>query len=197
MGSNVASKFELHKRWVETIGEEGDQLNLDEVDFRNIDCSKSLLEQSYLTGCIFDGLNLKNVDFHGSVLCSSTYKKTNLDSCDFYKSDLGYTNFSYAILKNVNFSKSDFWEALFNNANLTECNLSDTNFSSTDFSNVRLSNVDISLSRFENTLFSGATLENIKGIEEAFFHSINIGTLEQPILLEREQAKKWVIENCL
>ena len=40
-------------------------------------------------------------------------------------------------------------------------------------------------------------MKNIKGIEEAHFESINIGTLEKPVLLKSEEAKKWVVENCL
>ena len=67
----------------------------------------------------------------------------------------------------------------------------------TDFSNVTLDNVDISVSTFEETLLNGVKLKNIKGIEEAHFESINIGTFEEPILLKSEEAKKWVLEKCL
>lgn len=195
MINNIVSQFELHRKWVETTGKEGEKLCLEEVDFRDFDLSDKLLEQANLVECIFDTLNLKSIDFHASLLCSSTYKNTNLDDCDFYKSDLSYTDFSNASLNGVRFSKSDCWEAIFKSADLTDCNLSNVGFVSTDFRNATLNNVDISASRFKKTLFNGAILKNIKGIDEAYFHSINIGTLEEPILLEEEQAKKWIIEN--
>lgn len=51
------------------------------------------------------------------------------------------------------------------------------------------------MATFEETILNGVTLTNIKGIEEAHFESINIDTLEESILLEEEQAKKWIIEN--
>ncbi|WP_242217401.1 pentapeptide repeat-containing protein [Bacillus cereus group sp. BfR-BA-01380] len=197
MKNNIISKFELHKKWVETIGEEGEKLRLDEVDLRNFDLSDKSLDQAYVTDCIFDNLNLENIDFYASILCSSTYRNANLNACDFYKADLSYTDFSNATIRNVRFSKSDCSEAIFNNADLIECNLINASFYLTDFSNARLNNVDISCSRFKEVLLNGVTLKNIKGIEEAHFVSINIGTLEQPILLEQEQAKKWIIENSL
>ena len=42
------------------------------------DLSDKLLEQANIVECTFDKLNLKNMDFHASLLCSSTYKNTNL-----------------------------------------------------------------------------------------------------------------------
>lgn len=196
MEGNIIRKFELHKKWVETIGKEGEKLSLDEVDLRRIDLSDKLVDQAYLIECTFDDLKLENIDFHTSLLCSSTFKNAYLDKCDFYKSDLRYTDFSNCIIKNSRFSKSDCWEAIFRNANLVDCNLINVLFYLTDFSNARLENVDISVATFEETLLNGVTLKNIKGIEEAHFKSINIGTLEKPILLKLEKAKEWVLEKC-
>ncbi|MCP3776150.1 pentapeptide repeat-containing protein [Paenibacillus sp. MZ04-78.2] len=196
MEGNIISKFELHKKWVETIGKEGEMLRLDEVDLRSFDLSDKLVEQASLIECTFDDLKLENIDFHTSLLCSSTFKNAYLDKCDFYKSDLRYTNFSNCVIKNSRFSKGDCWEAIFRNANLVDCNLINVLFYLTDFSNARLENVDISVATFEETLFNGVTLKNIKGIEEAHFESINIGTLEKPILLKSEKAKEWVLEKC-
>lgn len=196
MKDNINHKFELHKKWIETIGKEGKKLVLDEFDLRNYNLSEKLLEQAYLIDCIFDNSNLENIDFYASVLCSSTYKDAKLKNCDFYKSDLSYVNFSNAIIKRVRFSKSDCSEAIFTNADLTECKLINACLYLTDFSNAKLDNIDISGSTFDETLLKGATLRNIKGIEEAHFQSINIGTLENAIILKSEQAKKWIIENC-
>lgn len=92
MEDNIISKFELRKKWVETSGKEGKKLCLEEVDFSNFDLSDKLLEQANIVDCTFDKLNLKNMDFHASLLCSSTYKNTNLDDCNlinayFYLTD--------------------------------------------------------------------------------------------------------------
>ncbi|MEK3703540.1 pentapeptide repeat-containing protein [Paenibacillus sp. FSL R7-0198] len=193
---DIINMFALHKKWVETIGDEGEQLKLDEVDLRVFDLSDVLLEQSYLIDCTFDDLKLENIDFHSSLLASSTFINTCLDKCDFYKSDLRYTDFSNCIIKNSRFSKGDCWEAAFNNACLVDCNLINVSFHLTDFRNARLENVDISVSTFKDTLLNGVTLKGIKGIEEAFFQSINIGTPEKPLLLEKEEARRWFLEKC-
>lgn len=193
---DIINMFALHKKWVETIGDEGEQLKLDEVDLRVFDLSDVLLEQSYLIDCTFDDLKLENIDFHSSLLASSTFINTCLDQCDFYKSDLRYTDFSNCIIKNSRFSKGDCWEAAFNNACLVDCNLINVSFHLTDFRNARLENIDISVSTFKDTLLNGVTLKGIKGIEEAFFQSINIGTPEKPLLLEKEEARRWFLENC-
>lgn len=193
---DIINMFDLHKKWVETIGDEGEQLKLDEVDLRVFDLSDVLLEQSYLIDCTFDDLKLENVDLHSSLLASSTFINASLDQCDFYKSDLRYTDFSNCIIKNSRFSKGDCWEAAFNNACLVDCNLINVSFHLTDFRNARLENVDISVSTFKDTLLNGVTLKGIKGIEEAFFQSINIGTPEKPLLLEKEEARRWFLEKC-
>ncbi|MCP1421922.1 uncharacterized protein YjbI with pentapeptide repeats [Paenibacillus xylanexedens] len=193
---DIINMFALHKKWVETIGDEGEQLKLDEVDLRVFDLSDVLLEQSYLIDCTFDDLKMENIDFHSSLLASSTFINTCLDKCDFYKSDLRYTDFSNCIIKNSRFSKGDCWEAAFNNACLVDCNLINVSFHLTDFRNARLENVDISVSTFKDTLLNGVTLKSIKGTEEAFFQSINIGTPEKPLLLEKEEARRWFLEKC-
>ncbi|MGO4527467.1 pentapeptide repeat-containing protein [Paenibacillus sp. 2TAF8] len=193
---NILNMFTLHKKWVETLGEEGEQLKLDEVDLSVFGFSDKLVEQAYLIDCTFDALKLENIDFHSSLLASSTFRNAYLDQCDFYKSDLRYTDFSNCIIKNSRFSKGDCWEATFSNAYVVDCNLINVSFYLTDFRNARLENVDISVSSFKETLLNGVTLKRIKGIEEAFFRSINIGTAEKPVLLEKEKARKWFLDNC-
>lgn len=196
MEENIIEKFDLHKKWVETIGKEGQLLKLDEVDLRSFDLSDILLEQAYLIECTFDDHRLENIDFHTSLLASSTFNNAYLYKCDFYKTDLRYTDFSKCVIKNSRFSKGDCWEAIFRNAYLLDCNLINVSFYLTDFRSAILDNVDISVATFEETLLSGVTLKNIIGIEEAHIKSINIGTLEKPILLKSDEAKKWMLEKC-
>lgn len=196
MKGNLNKKFELHKKWIDTLGEEGEMLKLDEVDLRGVDLSDKLVEQAYLIDCTFDDLQLGNIDFHSSLLASSTFKNAYLENCDFYKSDIRYTDFSNCIIKKSRFSKSDCWEAVFKNATLVDCKLNNVLFYLTDFSNAKLENVDVSVATFEEAVLNGVSLKNIKGIEEAHIKSINIGTLEKPILLKSEEAKKWMLEKC-
>jgi len=46
-------------------------------------------------------------------------------------------------------------------------------------------------------LLKGTTLAGIKGLEEAFIKSINIGTPEEPIILTGKEARKWIQNHSL
>lgn len=195
MEGNLLRLLDLHKKWRETMGNEGKQLKLDEVDLRSFDLSTAELVQTQIIACTFDALKLENIDFHYSLLAMSTFKNSHLDKCDFYKTDLRYTDFTNCVIKNTRFSKGDCWEALFRNAHLTDCNLINASFYSSDLRGVRMDNVDISAVTFEETLLTGSTMKNIKGAEAADIKSINIGTREKPIMLKAEEAREWILRN--
>ncbi|MFJ6267105.1 pentapeptide repeat-containing protein [Lysinibacillus xylanilyticus] len=184
--------LKLHRVWIETIGDQGKKLGLDEIDFREFDLIGYPLNQAYLTACKFDGMNLSSCDMSSSLLCSSTFKSTSLVNADFYKTDLSYADFTNANAQNARFAKTDCSEAIFLNANLENSKLISCSLDLTDFQNANLKNVDISLSAFEGTLLKGTTLVGIKGLEEAFIKSINIGTQENPIILLGEKAREWI-----
>jgi uncharacterized protein YjbI with pentapeptide repeats len=61
------NRFELHRNWVDTSGQEGEQLRLQDVDFREFDISDICLEQSFMASCTFEDLSLSNMDFHASL----------------------------------------------------------------------------------------------------------------------------------
>lgn len=75
----IMLRLESHRLWIETVGEQGEKLGLDEIDFRNIYLSQFPLDQAYITACIFDGMNLNHKDFSSSLLSSSTFIATNLE----------------------------------------------------------------------------------------------------------------------
>ncbi|MFT9820052.1 pentapeptide repeat-containing protein [Lysinibacillus sp. NPDC056185] len=86
---------------------------------------------------------------------------------------------------------------MFVKADLSDANLVAAFFDEVDFRNAVLLNADIRLATFESVLLNGAILTGIRGIEEAFIKSINIGTQEKPIILTGEEAKKWLQNNSL
>ncbi|TCW39065.1 pentapeptide repeat protein [Laceyella sacchari] len=185
----------LHRIWIETIGEKGEKLSVDEIDFRGIDLTEYPLDQAYMTACIFDGMNLSNKDMFASLMCSSTFRSTNLKNADFYKADVSYVDFTNANAQNARFAKSDCIETIFIKVDLTNAVLVNSLFDHSDFREATLQNVDVSGSYFEGVLLKGAKLTGIKGIEEANIKSINIGTPECPILLEGEKARQWFINR--
>ncbi|MGA3599118.1 hypothetical protein [Lysinibacillus agricola] len=54
----IIVQLESHRLWIETIGEQGEKLGIDEIDLRNVDLSQYPLNQAYTTACTFDGMDL-------------------------------------------------------------------------------------------------------------------------------------------
>ena len=181
-----------HRLWIETIGKQGEKLGIDEVDLRNVDLSPYPLDQAYITDCIFDGMDLNNKDISSSLLCSSTFRSAHLVGADLRKSNVSYVDFTNANMKAARLADCECVETVFAKADLSDANLIGGLFDEVDFRHAVLSNADIRLASFEGVLLNGAILTGVRGIEEAFIKSINIGTVEEPILLMGEEAREWL-----
>ncbi|WP_427108144.1 pentapeptide repeat-containing protein [Lysinibacillus xylanilyticus] len=190
-------QLEKHRLWIETIGEQGEKLGIDEIDMRNVDLSQYPLDQANITDCNFDGMDLINKDISSSLLCSSTFISANLEGADFCKSNVSYVDFTNANIKAARLADSECIETVFVKADLSDANLVAGLFAKADFRNAVLFNTDIRLVTFEGVLLNGAILTGIRGIEEAFIKSINIGTPEKPIILMDEEARKWLQNKSL
>ncbi|MDC0761075.1 pentapeptide repeat-containing protein [Brevibacillus sp. AG] len=191
----VLKQLDLHKQWIDSIGETGERLVVDEVDFRSIDVAEYRLVESRLIASTFDGMNLKDKDFYAAHLYSSTFRSANLENAIFIKSEASYADFSNANLQKTNFVKSSCFETVFAQADLRKAKLVNALFYQADFRDADLQDADIRYSSFEEVLFRGAQLKGVTGLEEATIISINIGTLEQPVILAEEEAREWLIQQ--
>ncbi|MET1172174.1 pentapeptide repeat-containing protein [Paenibacillus amylolyticus] len=99
----IMTRLESHRLWLETVGEQGEKLGIDEVDLRNMDLSQYPLDQAYITACTFDGMNLNHKDFSSSLLNSSTFISTNLEGADFCKSNVRMRTSQMPMLKLLDF----------------------------------------------------------------------------------------------
>lgn len=190
----IMTRLESHRLWIETIGEQGEKLGIDEIDLRNVDLSKYPLDQAYITACIFDGMELNHKDFSSSLLSSSSFISTNLEEADFCKSTVSYADFTNANLKAARLADSECIETVFVQADLSNTNLVAALFDETDFRNAIFINADVRLATLERVLLKGAKLTGLRGLEEAFIKSINIGTPEEPNILVGEEAIEWLQE---
>lgn len=162
-----------------------------------MDLSPYPLDQAHITDCIFDCMDLNNKDISSSLLCSSTFMYANLEKVDFGKSNVSYVDFTNANIKAARLADSECIETVFAKADLSDANLVAGLFDEADFRDAVLLNADIRLATFESVLLNWAILTGIRGIEEAFIKSINIGTAEKPIILMGEEARKWLQNKSL
>jgi uncharacterized protein YjbI with pentapeptide repeats len=120
-----------------------------------------------------------------------------LAHADFTKANLSYVNFSHANAKNARFVKCECFETIFYKTDLTHAKLVNSLFVEADFREATLKHVDVSVSVFEDVLIKGAKLTDIRGIDNAYIKSINIGTPENPIMLEGDKAKEWLMNHLV
>lgn len=81
--NNIIVLLQQHQLWIDTVGKQGSKLMLDEEDMRSIDLKNYPLDQGYMTECMFHSMDLRDKDFHNSVLCSSKFISANLDGANF------------------------------------------------------------------------------------------------------------------
>lgn len=194
---NIIAQLESHQIWLESAGENGKKLILDEINLEYLDLSKFSFKEARLIGCSFDSMNLEAGNFILTWVCSSTFRNAWLQAANFYKGNVSYADFSNSNLNNTKFTDCESAETIFLGADLSNAELNVCYFSSVDFRNSKLDNANIEDSFFEDVLVKGASFRNVRGIENANIISINIGTPEEPITLDKEQAKGWIFENCM
>ena len=83
---------------------------------------------------------------------------------------------------------------------ITSSTIKNSSFISADlreanFSNSVLENVDFKYAWFKDTILKRVILKKPLNLDEATIKSINIGTLEEPIILKEEQAVQWIVNN--
>lgn len=184
--------FIKHKEWLESQGQNGTQLILDNADMTNAKLNGKLLHEAKILECDFSNKCMAETDFENSLMCSSIFNYCTIDGCNFRKSDLQYSEFKNAKIMNTSFAKADLYEADFENATLSNSKMINACLYLANFSNVKFKNIDFSGTVFEETILVGAEFKNIIDIDGAIIKSINIGTFDNPIILLGDEAKKWI-----
>lgn len=193
--SELSYRFTEHKKWIDSLGKEGKRLNIDEIDLSRNSIEREIYEQAYITECIFDNRDIKDISFYLSKLCSSSFKSCFLEKVDFTKADLSFADFTNSILCDVNFNKCECIETDFSNSKLTNIKLTDVLFDTVDLRNVIMHDVDVSYSSFDAVLVKGISLKNVVGIEKINSLSINIGDIDKAVILHGIEAIQWLKNN--
>jgi len=119
--------------------EEGNLLNLSEIDLKDIKIS---------------GANLTQADLTGSDL-----SKCEIEETDFRKSDLNSVNFSYSVITDSNFSDAIIEGSLFNNANIQNSDFTTVDFNGINICSTDLTGTDLSLSKnLMQSMYDGETI---------------------------------------
>ena len=108
----------------EKLKELGENADLTEMDFSNINVEDAEFCNADLTSSSFADAHLTNVKFENCDLTSVDFTRANLVECSFNESILNGTDFSYAVVDYGNFTDADLAGAIFQSADLSNSDFS-------------------------------------------------------------------------
>ena len=198
MDTNRNNIFSRHSIWIDSEGERGEQLVLEDIDIALLsDEQLKLLIDSVLSDCKFADISLIDKDFFHTEMYSCDFRNVTFINTLFTKSEINDTQFTSTRFTKSNFSNSelfdcDFSECVFEgssfinagfwNSRFHECTFTDIDFESAYFENIGLSDV-----RFINPI-------NLTKVKKLI---INVGTEIEPRLLSTEASINWIMEHCI
>ena len=161
--------LEYHRKWLESHGKTGKQLNLTDVDLRMLGSLK--MEQlTAIKACHakFFGMNLYKVAMQSAMLDESDFR-----NCDMEESDLRGSSFIGANLSHANLKKADcsalmlgaggikrFNPCIFEGAVLRYTKMEGGSYKNAIFKNADLSYADLNHCDLSGADFSGAIMHN-------------------------------------
>lgn len=193
MDKEIIIAIQNHKLWVDSLGKKGEKVDFENTMIEKIENQNLNLSQGSFIECTFRKMAIDCWDFYATMLCSSIFNELLMTSCIFVNADLIYTQFYNTKIHMTNFSKADLSNSIFENVEVENCKFINSLLDNNIFKNVHFKNIDFTGALIENIFFDElSTLKNIKGLDEAHIKSINIGTLENPIYLENQEALQWI-----
>lgn len=167
--------IESHKLWVKSAGQEGEQLDLSNIDLRPLrGLTQEKLTAIKALNAKFFGMNLYKIQIQSGVLNKSDFRNCDMEEADVRASSFEGANFSHASLRTIDASPlvfgadtdnkkyvpCSFKGANFKYAVLAGGKFYKANFRDTDLSYADFSNADIREADFRGANLKGAKFEN-------------------------------------
>jgi len=172
MGKTIQDMLQLHRRWLETAGKEGEQLNMTGVDIRMLQTlKKEVLTAAVFTNCLGAKMNMSHImgqslkaansffrasDFEGADLRGADFKGANLANCNF--KDIQAS----ALLLGTSGPDKRFSPCVFDDARLCYSDFSNANLKNASFKNANLTGVNFDGAKLAEADFTGANLQGVQ-----------------------------------
>ena len=192
---DIRNKLLAHDLWVESIGKSGTQLVLDEVDLQGIVTKEHHWDQSYLTCCLMHSSILTEVDFYASEIHSCEFQNSSLSGVCFVKTNISYSDFRGCKFDHIDYKKAYFDSSEFGSARFEDCDFNGGSIVESDMSRCVFKNCDFNCIYLRDVCLLECRFINVTNVEKAVSLRINVGTMEQPVMLEGEDAIRWIKER--
>lgn len=176
------ARIDAHREWIQSAGERGSQLDLDNINMTAVDLRGFPFEQSYLAACKLNGLRFKDVDFYEAEFYSCDFTEAWFVGCSFRKATLDYCDFRCAHFVRCEFPRTEIYHSCFSN-----CCFEDSSFSGID-----LMGCDLSDATFCSIDWDGAYLSQVNFRNAIGRASKNISTIVQPKIAIASTQEDWL-----
>ncbi len=167
--------YDNHQKWLSTNGSAGDQMDIKNKEFLNLELfdlnlGKSEFNTSTMKNSNFTFIDFSHSSYRYSNFSGSKFTSSNLSSIDGFNaiyinvifdgvsatlSDLSTSNLTDAIIKN-----SDFFQSNLDDCNMQNSKLQNSNFDLASFKNSDLNSSNLEHSNFYRSNFANANLRS-------------------------------------
>ena len=192
--SEIQKKLTKHFQWIKTGGKKGKRLELDEIDLSNIYDKTFVMENAFLTACLFSNINFEKADFYTAELYSCIFTNSQFENCNFRKAELDYCEFNNAVFQDCIFSRTDMYESHIRNS-IIKGGILDLSLMKCDLRGSTLENIDFQYAYWDTVKVNGTKFINPQNLELAVKLSLDISTNESSIIIEGDKAIQWILSH--
>ncbi len=198
MDTQLEEQFANHQKWLSTAGDEGTRLSLDEMELSHLTSEQlALLENAFLTACRFKKMSFRRVDLYRTQMYSCSFEQSLMEAVHFTKSDLSYTTFTDVTFEENRFNRAEMYQCRFVRCIFKETSAAGLAIWDSPFEQVTFDHVDFDQAYFENILLKDVTFVEPIHLDQITELAINLGTLDQPQMLSREESIRWIKAHCI
>ena len=177
--------IEKHRMWLRTVGESGQQLDLSDVDMRQLGTLK--LEKMTAVRAVktkFFGMNLYKVELQSAVLDQSDFRNCDMEGADLRGSSFKEANLSHAKMIGANCSSL-----------LIGTGGAMNKFHPCDFSQARMRYAEMKGAQFKNAIFRGADLSYADLSESDLRDADFTGAIHEGTILDGAQTEGAIFDR--
>ncbi len=188
--------FYEHKKWLESEGEDGEQLVLENICSNQLTNEQvSMLVDSVITDCTFNCIEYAEIDFYHTEFYSCNFSNVRLLSAQFAKSEINDTAFIDMVFENCNFINAEIFDCVLKNCELLEVTFASVGIWNTIFENCVFNEVDFENAYIENMNCLDSHFINPLNLEKATKIELNVGTKENPVMLNTKDSIEWIMKH--
>jgi uncharacterized protein YjbI with pentapeptide repeats len=186
--AEMVERIRIHIQRATSEGKQGCKLDLSNADLAELDF---LTEDMPLAK--FDGARLYHANLYRCEIFSASFIRADLFHADLTKAKLDGSNFTDANLVGIRAVRASFDEADMHGANLAGADLLGAYLPRTNFERAVLNYANLDAVVLRDTCFYKTDLYGAENLDTAQIYSIKIGSADNPVILEGEEARAWLL----